>query len=322
MMGVLSFVVFVALQIALIPLAVLGVAVVGYKQILVSKRLGVSQTGIEVLNGRWTMHVFGMREDVATARLANVLPNTSTFGLWLALIPLWVKYKLSGSYFGYPRVPEEGAEGISDLVVARTLYFDRIIERVVGDTEQFILLGAGYDTRAYGPLKREGIAFFELDQAPTQRLKISCLSKGGIDADHVTFVEVDFAEEDAFEKLEAAGYDPSKRTLFLWEGVSLYLTEQDVRKTLRNVRDHAASGSVLVADIYGDRFMQMAGGVMAKKTLEYTDEGLGFGLPFEADHTQSLARFLESEGLTQGETFFMGTTHEKGPYMVVVECSV
>ncbi|HIF08185.1 MAG TPA: hypothetical protein EYQ64_14980, partial [Gemmatimonadetes bacterium] len=69
-MGVLSFVVFVALQIALIPLAVLGVAVVGYKQILVSKRLGVSQTGIEVLNGRWTMHVFGMREDVATARLA------------------------------------------------------------------------------------------------------------------------------------------------------------------------------------------------------------------------------------------------------------
>ncbi len=322
-MGVLSFLVFIPLQIALIPFAVFGAAFVAYKQILVSKRLGVSQTGIEVLNGRWTMHVFGMREDVATARLANVLPNTSTFGLWLALIPLWVKYKLSGSYFGYPRGPQEGAEGISDFVVARTLYFDRIIQRVVGDVEQFVLLGAGYDTRAYGQLKREGVACFELDQAQTQRLKISCLSKGGIDADHVTFVEVDFAQEDAFERLEAAGYDPSKKTLFLWEGVTLYLSEQDVRKTLRDVRDHSGAGSVLVADIYGDRFIQVvARGAMAKKTLEFTDEGLSFGLPFEADHGQSLGRLLESEGLTQGETYFMGTTHEKGPYMVVVECTV
>jgi methyltransferase (TIGR00027 family) len=322
-MGVLSFVVFIPLQILFIPLAVLGSAIVAYKQIAVSKRLRVSQTGIEVLNGRWAMHVFGMREDVATARLANVLPNTSTFGLWLALIPLWVKYKLSGSYFGYPRVPQEGAEGISDFVVARTLYFDRIIQRVVGDVEQFVLLGAGYDTRVYGQLKREGVACFELDQAQTQRLKISCLSKGCIDADHVIFVEVDFAQEDAFERLEAAGYDPSKKTLFLWEGVTLYLSEQDVRKTLRDVRDHSGAGSVLVADIYGDRFIQMvARGAMAKKTLEFTDEGLIFGLPFEADHVQSLGRLLESEGLTQGETYFMGTTHEKGPYMVVVECTV
>ena len=322
MMNFLAFVVFVALQIAIIPLAVVGAAVVAYKQIVISKRLGVSQTGIEILNGRWTMHVFGIREDAATARLADALPNTSTFGLWICLIPLWVKYRLSGSYFGYPRVPEEGAEGVSDFVVARTLYFDRIIQRVVGDVEQFVLLGAGYDTRAYGPLKREGIAFFEVDQAPTQRLKVSCLSKAGIEADHVTFVEVDFAEEDAFERLEAAGYDPSKRTLFLWEGVTLYLTWEDVRRTLRDVRDHSGQDSVLVADIYGDRFLQMFGGAMAKKSLEYTNEGLNFGLPFGKDHAQNLERLLESERLTPGQTYFMGAAHKKGPYMVVVECTV
>ena len=76
---------------------------------------------------------------------------------------------MSGTYFGYPRVPKEGAEEIGDLVVARTLYFDRIIERVVGDVEQFVLLGAGFDTRPYGTLKRQGLAFFELDQPTTQR---------------------------------------------------------------------------------------------------------------------------------------------------------
>ena len=57
MLNFLSWLIFVPLQIAFIPFAVLGAAVVAYKQILVSKRLDASGTGIEVLNGRWTMHV-------------------------------------------------------------------------------------------------------------------------------------------------------------------------------------------------------------------------------------------------------------------------
>ena len=92
--------------------------------------------------------------------MAAVLPNTSTVGLWLVLFPLWVKHKMSGTYFGYPRAPEEGAEGLGDIVVARTLYFDRIIEDAAGELEQFVVLGAGYDTRAYGWLKRPGLSFF------------------------------------------------------------------------------------------------------------------------------------------------------------------
>ena len=69
-----------------------------------------------------------------------------------------MKYKIAGTFFAYPRVSEEGPESIGD-VVARTPYFDRIIQRVAGDVEQFIVLGAGYDTRAYGDLKKQGIQF-------------------------------------------------------------------------------------------------------------------------------------------------------------------
>ena len=137
------------------------------------------------------------------------MPNTSTLGLWLILVPLWVKYKLSGAYFGYPRVPDEGREGMGDMVIARTLYIDRIIRRVAGDMDQFVLLGAGYDTRAYGEFKRDGLAFFELDQAPNQELKVASLGRAGIEAAHVTFVSVDFSREDAFEKLRADGNDPA-----------------------------------------------------------------------------------------------------------------
>ena len=69
-----------------------------------------------------------------------------------------MKYKISETLFAYPRVSEEGSESIAD-VVARTLYFDRIIQRVAGDVEQFVVLGADYDTRAYGDLKKQGIQF-------------------------------------------------------------------------------------------------------------------------------------------------------------------
>jgi methyltransferase (TIGR00027 family) len=319
----LSFLVFLALQIVFLPLAVVGVVLVAYKQMVISKRLGVSQTGIEVLNGRWTMHVFDMRSDDATVHLAQVLPNTSTFGLWLCLLPLWIKYKISGTYFGYPRIADEGAERVADLVTARTLYFDRIIGRVIGDVEQFVLLGAGYDTRAYGELERDGLAIFELDQSPTQQLKIASLERADIDAAHVCFVQVDFSQEQAFEKLKAAGYDPRKKTLFLWEGVTLYLAEKDVRKTMRDIRDNAAEGSVVVADFYSEQFVKMGKkGSLGGKALDYTGEGLGFGLNFADGFEETLRNFLQSENMEPGATFFMGRTRKKGPFMVVAEFSV
>ena len=67
-MRVLSFAVFVVLQIVFLPLGLVGVLLVGYKQLVISKRLGLAQSAIEVINGRWTMHVFDIRSDPATVR--------------------------------------------------------------------------------------------------------------------------------------------------------------------------------------------------------------------------------------------------------------
>lgn len=320
-MNLLSFLVFAVLQILFIPLAVVGVILTGYRQIVVSKKLGTSQTAIEILNGRWTMHVFGMRDDEAAARIAAVLPNTSTFGLWLCLFPLWVKYKISGRYFAYPRIVDEGDEKLMDLVMGRTPHFDRIIERALGHVEQFVVMGAGLDTRAYGPLKREGVRFFELDQPAVQKVKLQSLRDAEIDAEHVTFVEVDFSTENAFEKLREKGYDPNRPTLFLWEGVTLYLSEADVRQTLKDIRENAAPGSVVVADFYSEQFIEKMGSGAQNKTLEYTNEGLGFGLPFSSNYRQTLEEFLVSAGMKPGELRFMGHNDPKGPFMVVAEFS-
>lgn len=318
----LSIILFALVQVLFIPLAILGCALVAYKQILVSRKLGASGTAIEVLNGRWTMHVFGMRSDGPTTDLAKALPNSSTLGLWLCLFPLYLKYKISGKRFGYPRIPPEGKEGVADIVVARTIYFDRIIGRVLGHVEQFVLLGAGYDTRAYGRLRRHELAFFELDEAMTQKVKLAALKEAGIETAHVAFVEVDFSQEQWYEELESAGYDSSKKTLFLWEGVSLYLKEEDVRKTLRDIRTCSAPGSVLLADIYAESFVSGDYTPSLKplmKALKLTDEELAFGLPFATAWEDNLTRFLASEQSHVGETYFMGRSAKKGPYMVVAE---
>ena len=71
-MSFISLVLFVVLQIAFVPLAIVGFVLVAYRQMVVSKSLGVSQTAIEIINGRWTMHIFGIRVDDATARKSMV----------------------------------------------------------------------------------------------------------------------------------------------------------------------------------------------------------------------------------------------------------
>ena len=112
MRNFLALIIFILLQILFIPLALMGAIWVGYKQLIVSRRLGVSQTAIEIINGRWTMHIFGLRDDFAAAKLAPVLPNTSTLGLWVVLFPLYVYFRISGSTRWYPVMAEMDEEGI------------------------------------------------------------------------------------------------------------------------------------------------------------------------------------------------------------------
>jgi methyltransferase (TIGR00027 family) len=325
MRNFLALIVFILLQILFIPLAIIGFILVAYTQMGVSKKLGVSQTAIEIINGRWTMHIFGVRDDHATAKLAPVLPNTSTFGLWLVLTPLYVYTRISGQNKWYPVIAEEGEEGVGNFIINRTVYFDSIIDKAKDQAEQFVLLGAGLDTRAYNDLKNSGLKFFELDQVTNQQHKRKYLQKARIDASHIHFVEVDFSQDDWFTSLKSAGYDPNKRTIFLWEGVTLYLGEESVRNTLRNVKANAAAGSIIVADMYSRSFVNgdyVPGMKATLPLLDMTGEQLSFAIEMVDDYQGALESFVTSEELTLGETYFMGHKTEKGTFMVVAELKV
>ncbi len=313
---------YIVIQILLLPVAILAILWMSYKQLWVSRKLGLSQTMIEAFNGRWAMAAFGMYQDQAALRLGRVLPNNSVLALWVVLFPLYLLHKVTGRHLIYPRIPEPGTENIADLITVRTFAFDQLIGKHRGTMSQFVVLGAGLDTRCYGPLAKSGLKLFELDQEAEQRLKRESLARAGIDQDHVHFVEVNFEDGSWAQRLLDAGFDPTAQTLFLWEGVTLYLSEWDVRDTLAALQSLSAPGSVILADLYGARLLATVNRGTTKKMLEATGEKMGFGLDFAAAPEHALRHFVQSTGFALGAHRFIGGAGGKGPFAAVAELLV
>ena len=107
--------------------------------------------------------------------------------------------------------------------------------------------------------------------------------------------------------------------MFLWEGVTLYLSEDDVRNPPRSIRRNAAAGGAIAANFYGDRMIRIGASKLPGKALEYTQEALGFGLPFATNCEETLQRSLILEGIELGASYFMGRSSAKGPFAIVAE---
>jgi|WetSurMetagenome_2_1015567.scaffolds.fasta_scaffold145564_2 methyltransferase (TIGR00027 family) len=301
-----SIFIFIIIQILFLPLSIIGFAMFELKNRLVSKKIGVSATASSAIAGKYMVHLSGTYKDNLAGKLFTALPNVSIVGFWFIFFPSYVRYKI------YPAKFEAGKETITSIA-RRSAYFDKIIERHKNKVEQFVIMGAGFDTRAYGDLIKCNLKFFELDQINTQKLKIETLKKTGIDCSHVTFVDVDFTTENWYDKLVKSGYSPITRTMFLWEGVTAYLSENEVRKTIKEIQGHCALGSVLAVDFYASR-------IASKKSVKTTNEMFYFTMDFSHNAEHVLKTFLESENLTLGDFYFMGhKASDKGAIGVVTE---
>lgn len=324
MRNILALIVFIVLQILFIPFAIIGSIFVGYRNYVVSGRLGVSGTAVDVNNGRWMMTVFGMRDDDALLRLNRALPNNSVLGLWATMLPLYLFYRITGKPL-YPTLPEPGEESLASFVQARTLFLDCIVTDHHADAEQLVIMGAGFDTRCYGEV-RNSLKCFELDEIETQTIKREALANAKVDTAHVTFVSVDFAQPDWFDGLLTAGYDPGKRTIFIWEGVTLYLNEEAVRNTLQTISKSTASGSVLGADLYTPAFTSGSYYGWLKPFMSIvtsnTGERFDFGLAMQGEDRAAVEAFVSSEGFSLGKARFLGSKNSKGTFAAVTELVV
>lgn len=142
-------------------------------------------------------------------------------------------------------------KGLYEYVIARTKYFDNVfIEAAKNNIDQVVFLGAGYDSRSYrfsDLITKTKI--FEVDTKPTQEHKISLLHKNKINInERIEFVPVDFEKGNLFDLLNECGYDKIKKTLFMWEGVTFYLSNNVVVQMLKTIKENSSSGSRLCFD--------------------------------------------------------------------------
>ena len=113
-----------------------------------------------------------------------------------------------------------------------------------------MILGAGYDTRAYRIKEFTGrVRVFELDHPDTQQVKKEKIREifGGLPED-VVYVPVDFETQDFGSLLLESGYSPEKKTLFVMEGVIMYLTPPAIDAILSFVVNNSGKNSAVLFD--------------------------------------------------------------------------
>jgi methyltransferase (TIGR00027 family) len=145
-----------------------------------------------------------------------------------------------------------GGKGAMEFIVLRERYIDDYLKACLREgLDQVVILGAGFDTRAYRIPGIEKTHVFEVDHPNTQEVKLGKLRKV-IDPlpSHVTFVPMDFNTQSLCKHLQASGYNEQGKTLFIWQGVTYFLTAQGVDNTLAFIAEHSGPGSAVVFDYF------------------------------------------------------------------------
>lgn len=143
---------------------------------------------------------------------------------------------------------ERRMPGTLGAILCRTRYIDDVlIESLEEGIEQCVILGAGFDSRAYRIAGMDQVQVFEVDLPGTRKLKHKRLEKVlGAVPENVTLIGMDFDQENLEEVLNAAGFHKGKKTLFIWEGVTQYITPEAVNHTIEFVSNMSSVGSRLV----------------------------------------------------------------------------
>ena len=175
--------------------------------------------------------------------------------------------------------------GATDTIVSRIRFVDDCLKNCIKNgIEQLVILGAGYDSRAYRFKELKDKKVFEVDHPNTQNLKKRKITNiFGHLPDHVVFVSVDFEKDRLIPTLCEGGYSPNLKTLFIWEGVCKYLTPTAVNDILSTVSSNSSKGSSIVFDyLFQSMIDGSSGSKFTEKILNFQarkGEPYIFGLP-------------------------------------------
>lgn len=214
-------------------------------------------------------------------------------------LPAWFyQFGILFTSIGYTEIRAPGVQG---FLAARERYIDDVLQTSLDEKiDQLVILGAGYDARAYRfeGLKKD-VKVFEVDHPATQMDKLKRLKRiFGQVPGHVTYVSIDFNTQSLHRRLVENGYDPQLKTLFIWQGVTYYLTPEAVDDTLNWINENSGEGSRVVFDyidrsvLDGSQKHPEVNGMHQYRGL--TGEGLTFGIP-----NGTIQSFLTNRGFSQ-----------------------
>ena len=165
------------------------------------------------------------------------------------LLPGFVKYLLKLRILNLKgRI---SPEGIYPYVIARTKYIDSIFQNAIKNgVEQVVIFGAGFDSRAIRLTDQNtNIIVYEIDTYFTLDAKTKQFRKRGIaKPENNIYIPIDFDKEEIKLKLDDSSFNISKKTLFILEGLIMYLSEKAIDETFKLINNYSLPGSLLVFD--------------------------------------------------------------------------
>ena len=148
------------------------------------------------------------------------------------------------------------APGFHEHLISRTRYIDELIKKsATSGIEQYVILGAGYDSRAHRLELPTSLRIFEVDQPEVLDRKRSKLPKELPNSENVTYASVDFTHQSLTDQLMAAGFDQSKSTVITFEGVSQYITKEAVSSTINELATLTQNSSSILFLSYVDELL-------------------------------------------------------------------
>jgi methyltransferase (TIGR00027 family) len=213
--------------------------------------------------------------------------------------------RLAGAFLGRPirlaasvpplcraacRVVRRRFPGGIEYQAARTRHIDRTLARALREgVSQVVLLGVGYDTRPYR-FRRElsGVRVFEVDH-PTTLARRTEIAESRLPPVDAIRVGVDFERQDLGSCLVESGFRFEQPTLFVWEGVTMFIAEESVHRTLACLALSGPGGSVVFDYVARSALLDPAahyGGAEAARHFERTGEPWRFGV--EPDRIEAL----------------------------------
>jgi methyltransferase (TIGR00027 family) len=155
---------------------------------------------------------------------------------------------IDGGTTDHPLTTEFGKYFV-DFQAVRTRYFDTYFETAAAaGVRQIVILAAGLDSRAYRLPWPDGTVIYELDQPQVLEFKREALAaRGDAPTAERREVAVDL-RNDWPQALRNSGFDPSKPSAWIAEGLLIYLPATAQRQLFAGIDSLAAPGSHLALE--------------------------------------------------------------------------